>query len=233
MKTKLFLTLLAAAMSLVMLAGLASPVLAGLAPQKWNLDSTGGTGGTHIMEKVKSLPSDPTQTGFVLIPAGQKVVWIADQKAQANVTFAAGAGWELEIVTDKLWNTAAWTSVATTCEMEIGYFDGTFHKFASVNESMPRFYYDAGGGLVLTLHPQTAAETVETNKYLAVQIWNKETIEHTIWTGEDNKSSCLTSPSTDPGYPVPEAATAILLGLGVTGIGVFIITRRKSVTSRG
>jgi len=215
-------------MSLVMLVGLAVPVLAGMmGSQSWNLDSTAGPGSTYIMEKVKGLPSDPQQTGTVTIPAGQKQVWTANEIALKKVTFAANGGWELEVVTDNLWNTAAWTDVATTCEMEIGYWDGSFHKFPSVNESLPRFSYDAGGGLVLTIHVQTLPESVDSGKYLAVQIWNKETINHTIWTGEDNKSSCLTSPGTDPGYPTPELSAGLLLGMGIAGLGIFTLTRRK------
>jgi hypothetical protein len=63
--------------------------------------------------------------------------------------------------------------------------------------------------------------------YLALELKNTSTQAHYILTGEGGKSSCLRSPQTDPGYPLPEIAAGVLLAAGLAGLGAFIIVRRR------
>ena len=62
-------------------------------------------------------PGDDGQTGSVDIEAGHSMVWVADQVAACNVTFAGGS-WVIEIRTDSDWGTKG-----DKCEVSLGGWD--------------------------------------------------------------------------------------------------------------
>jgi hypothetical protein len=199
------------------------------APQVWSLDSE-SLPGSYQMEKNYG-PGDDGQTGSVPIPPQGTIYWISDQQAADSVTFAEGI-WSLQLSTD-----ADWGTKGAACYIEIGYWDGSFHSLtpnpvlksgshAFTPPSGPAYY------IVTKRLIQGGSITVPKGTYLAVQITNQLPVDpannRTINTGEDNNNSCLRSPQTDPGYPLPELAGGLLLTLGLTGLGALIIVRRKS-----
>jgi hypothetical protein len=241
MKNKLLLTSLSIVMALGMLLVMAVPVAAYVPPaaQTWNLDSNEDQLTDPLeyplpnlsmaqMEKVSPPAFTPahSQSGSVDIVAGGSQVWIADQAALVNVTFGGGApAWILELVTDK------WDDIDTGLKVEIGYADATYHNFDAiisdpteidiVNLAIPPDITST------TYSWHSDSVTVPVGKYLALRLTNNSGDKHTVYTGENDYSSCLTSTPTDPGYPLPEIASGIAFAAGLLGIGGFILIRRR------
>jgi len=89
-----------------------------------------------------------------------------------------------------------------------------------------------------TVHIEVQAEsaTVPEGHYLVLGIENPTVDAATVYTGlqvdDSNLPSCVTSPQTDPGYPVPEVAAGALFGIGIAVIGTFFIVRRKQALAQ-
>jgi hypothetical protein len=47
-----------------------------------------------------------------------------------------------------------------------------------------------------------------------------------LFYGSENAPAHLQSPETDPGYPVPELSTIVLMGIGIAGLGGYIALKR-------
>jgi hypothetical protein len=194
--------------------------------QVWQLDSETTTPG-YEMEKTGG-PGDDGQTGSVVIGSFGSHLWIADQAAMADVTFAADGAWKVELSTDSPWI----DDEASGCSVQIGQWDGTmFTSFSSVFDVFSVTWDTSTGKYVFELKGQSGEETVDMGNYLAVQICNTDSIMHTVYTGEGTYSSCITSPQNDPGYPLPELAAGILAGLGLAGLAVYIIIKRKRTST--
>jgi hypothetical protein len=170
-------------------------------------------------------------TGEVIIPAGATKMWISDKIALADVTFPNDA-WVIRFGTDKDWGAGQFL-------VKIGYWNGTiFTELPMVGT--PVFYtnhYEMQFQAV-----PAAGQTIPVNTYLALTITNKvgpnvfTTAAHPIYTGKwlpdttgSQYFSCLVSPQSDPGYPLPELGAGILLGAGVLGLGGFMIARRRKL----
>ncbi len=211
--------ILSLAMVLCLLA--AVPAMASnpyLGRQNWRFDSVTTAPG-YLMEKAKG-PNDNGQTGSVTIAAGGSAIWMADQAAQADVTFTGGS-WAFTIVTDSDWGT-----LGSLCNVEVGKWDGVSFVPMVPKHKQTSFSVSAGRQIILAA-AQTGAVTIENGKWLAVKIINNDNKNHVVHTGMGVKGSNVSSPQTDPGYPLPELATAILLGAGVLGLGGFILMRRR------
>jgi len=190
--------------------------------QVWQLDSENTTPG-HQLEKNNG-PGDDGQTGKVWVPSYGSKVWIADQAAEVDVTFAADGSWKIDLVTDTPWI----DENASGCDIRIGQWDGTQFTFFSSVFTMVSVTWDSSiGKYIFVLKGQSFAETVDQGNYLAIQISNTDDIGHYIHTGEGDEASTLTSPLNDPGYPIPELSSGILAGLGLTGLAVFIVIKRR------
>jgi hypothetical protein len=156
-----------------------------------------------IMEKIQW-----GQTGEVDIPAGQCRIWLSDEAAITNVTFLNGV-WIIGLNTDSEWGTGA-----SLCNAIVGQWDIMENRFVPFSTEASEKSWDP------TLHElivkvKEGSETILKDNYLALQICNDDSIAHKVYT---NKHSGLQSPCSDPGFPTPEVATGILLGLGIVGL---------------
>ncbi|HSW58355.1 MAG TPA: hypothetical protein VLH15_08140 [Dehalococcoidales bacterium] len=198
---------------------LAMPAMAG-SPQVWQLDAEMTTAGFQ-MEK-NGGPGDDGQTGQVIVGAGQSFIWIADQVALANVTFSSGH-WKLDLVSDADWGTQADLLYA-----EVGQWDGTTFTMLEDDATLKSVTPQSPPGvLIIEVKVQSGAITINNGNWLALRLTNNSNLARTVYTGEGNEASCVTSPNTDPGYPIPELAAGILLGAGVLGLGGYLLMRRK------
>jgi hypothetical protein len=203
-------------------------------PQTWQLDSETKLGppptvgpdnrvvlpaGYFEMEKTKG-PDDDGQSGQVNFTSGQTIVWIADQVAQTDVTFTSG-GWKVELITDSDWGVGG-----DQCTVAIGYWDGIFNPLATYTKISDYDVDFAGNKTIFKLNKQLSSIKIPVGTYLALEVTDDDG-DHIVYTGEGDLASCLTSPQTDPGYPLPELASAILFGLGLSGLAVYIVIRRK------
>ena len=187
-------------------------------PLTWQLDSETTAAG-YQMERTGA-PGDDGQAGNVPIGSGGSLTWISDEAAGADVTFSGGA-WVLELATEKDWGI-----LGSNCHFDAGESDGTgFNAFSTI--LLVSASWKSGNEYIVQVKVQTGSETVHKGNYLAVQITNNDTAGHTIYTGEGANASCLRSPQTTPGFPLPEVAAGILLGGGLLGLGGYIAIRRK------
>ncbi len=137
-----------------------------------------------------------------------------------DVTFSGGA-WVLELATE-----SDWGFDASDCDIDVGEWNGGFTAFTTSKVTSVE-WSSSGTSYIVKVTVQAGSETVHTSKYLALQITNNDSSAHMIYTAEGDKASCLRSPQTDPGYPVPEIAAGILFALGLGGLGGYIAIRRK------
>jgi uncharacterized repeat protein (TIGR02543 family) len=186
--------------------------------QMWLLDSEtslpDGTplpAGVYEMEKSGG-SNDNGQTPSVNILGGQSVIFVSDQTASSGVSFPNDT-WIVEFSTTMDW--------ASNCQAQVGSYNlvsGKFNAFSSAATGS----YD-GGYITIAID---AGGDVPAGDYLALRIFNKNMFAQSVVT---DGSSYLSSPYTDPGYPMPELAAGLLLTLGLAGLGSVIIIRRKKL----
>jgi hypothetical protein len=199
----------------------------------YNTNMTDKWGNSELMMSTTGTP-----TGQVNVPAGTSKMWISDKIALANVAFPNDS-WAIRFGTDADWGK---TGAVPNFKCDIGYWDGTVFTILPMGGISPVFY--AGYYEMQFQSVPSVGQTVPINTYLAVVVTNNSPVGtnalaglHPIYTGQEladqsptGKSfyySCLTSPQSDPGYPLPELAAGILLGAGILGLGGFMIIRRR------
>ena len=184
-----------------------------LSSQRWYLSSTAGS---WVMYK-----GDHTKTaGTVPVADDGSETWIADEATTVDVGFPAGT-WTGHITFDA-------TSLDTTVRVWVGKWDGSIFTPSAADE-----YADVSGSsdFSFSASPFTVPET----KWLALKIEDYDAVvdTDTVVVSVGGNNSYLTSPSSDPGYPIPELPTIILIGAGLACLGGYIIfmRRRRRVVS--
>jgi len=196
----------------MLLVAVAVPFVASAAPetQAWYLNDTVVSGVGYEMDR--GAP-DSTESS-VTVGAGSNVTWRADEAATVDVPFPSG-NWDGFI---KL--TAA--PGAGTIRVYVGELVGT----TFTNYGTQLFTLEAGDDF-LNMSFTGSPFTVDTGNYLAIYVENYFGSAIYVDTGGGLQST-FTSPSTDPGYPIPELPTIVLFATGLVGLaGYFGLKRRK------
>ena len=182
--------------------------------QAWLLDSVGRSSVPGVLAMTKNASS--ITPGSVTIPVNTCQIWCADEVAKTDVTFPDGT-WTILVHTSGYWD-------AEKCDVTFGsYANGSFTAFQT--KTPVEFEWR---GTILEFHQQSAAANVREGCYLAVRICNRNGSSHTVLASRCYQwISGVTSPCSDPGYPVPEANTAILFGAGILGLGGFAYLRLR------
>jgi Tol biopolymer transport system component len=163
--------------------------------------------GYFEMEKATG-PDNDGQTGIVAVNSGSDIIWISDQQAESDVEFYGT--WTVNLVTD------SWKD---DCSVQIGDWDGV-SVFTDFN--FPVIDTPDGDGVInFTID---ASGTVLKGHYLALRVSNSGT-GNVVTTG----NSYLISPDGEPGFPLPEFPSYILLSIGLVGIGGFLLARRNRI----
>ena len=213
MKSKLFSIL---ALTLLFIFGSITVAYAA-GGQTWYLSDTGADPYWTMYK------GDTSQdAGIVYIAEGDNPLWKSDEEATTEITFAAG-----------LWNVVLEMASAPAEGNQFRCYFGTYDE----NDGFySKHFYNLEGDGSKTIFDNSfnpGSFSVPEGYHLALRVsnsYNEGLDDLPLKTGSD--FSYLTSPSTDPGFPVPELPVILLIGGGIVIIaGYFWFRRRKAVAA--
>ena len=185
------------------------PIATAATSQTWylsNVDAGGTSDADLIMYKNDTSQCTATET----VRNGMKKDWTADEAATVGVGFQAG-DWDSSILL------ATAFADGEQFTIHIGYWDGdNFISFGSVTKT---------GSTGQTSFPfiiSASAFTVTAGDWLALQIDNPSEGTDNLQLEIADGCCYIMSPNVDPGYPIPELPTIILLAIGLVGLAIFI-----------
>ncbi|MFC1944837.1 hypothetical protein ACFLX5_05055 [Chloroflexota bacterium] len=192
--------------------------------QVWYLDQD-----NHSIPKTKIMTKssfDDIPGNYVTIVHGESMIWLADEAAMANVTFPGGGWpggvWIAHFLTDISGSGLTFQDIG----ISVGLYDSTFHDWSFEECTMWTWH-----GNVLHIELQRDPVTIKKGDYLALRIENK-CVNAGVKIYTDGRSF-LRSPCNDPGYPLPELSTLILIGSGLLGLGIYATLKRRNRVSMG
>ena len=198
-------------MSMVLLAA-AAPI----GPQTWylNCDPYLLGSGSSVMQKT-FVPDPDCDREQVF--AGSQYDWLSENPADGDVTFPEG-NWVIKLEVHDDWS--------SDLEVQVGGYDlnTDFYPFSTTVLSPPSYSGGGSDGIITVILQMEASGTVFEGDYLALRVMNHDVFHNKVWT---RGVSRLESPSSDPGFPMPELAAGILLFAGLIGLGSYVVVRRR------
>jgi hypothetical protein len=147
--------------------------------------------------------------------------WYAEYPARCNLTFPAGGDWIVRVDHEKR---SGWNWSADVYKVAS---DGTAISFAS--GSAPASNIESGFTNITCNQGAEQTFDISNGDRLSLRIKHDDTTQEvTTYFYKDPRFSSLTSPSTDPGYPVPEPATIILFSAGLLILAGYVYVGRRS-----
>jgi hypothetical protein len=210
----------------VLIFAIAAPALATESVQHFYLDSK-----LHAVEGSIATKTLGVATGNVVIPAGEAKFWLANDKAQDNVTFASDV-WVILLKADNLFREldpeAEALNNPSNRTITVGEWDVSNAQFVpfSTTPSIQDYAVDNSSEPnhvdITWSELQAGSGTVHNGNYLALRLKNSDTIDHTIYTDGGSSFKFIS----DPGYPLPEIAAIVLMGAGVVVLLGYIGLKR-------
>ena len=159
--------------------------------------------------------TDPGGCSAITVPQPPNgIFWIANEAATCDVTFSAG-NWPIHLVVQNAKPNHPFSA-------EIGEWNGANFISAGIyNGNIPK----GTNGETVDFTISANQFTVHQGNWLAFRLMN--THDQGSELGFKPCESSVSSPPSDPGYPVPELSTLILLSVGLLTLAGYVRLRRK------
>ena len=164
----------------------------------------------------------------ITLPPGKRIWVYADQLAQCDVTFPAGS-----------WDLAYWVRAVNESETgkvytRLGYADSTGNlvrkSSTSTSEAITSPQSIEENVEDWFINNNVESFTVPEGGRLAIEVlWGSNPLDNLEihCNPPDKHASNVTSPSSDPGYPVPELSTLILFSTGLIALAGYVLSTRR------
>ena len=162
----------------------------------------------------------------IILPVGKQVWLYADQVADCNVSFPAGT-----------WNVSYWVRTIDNTDSN-KLITTKLHGIDSTGAELPDSPYAVEYYNILEAHAvekvtkslNAASFTIPKDGRFAIEVLWDSTAQQglQVFCNPPGKpASQVTSPTSDPGYPIPELPTVLLLGLGLLVFVGYVRLRRR------
>lgn len=209
MKAKVVGGLCVAAM-MVLAMGMVSPALADSGSQTWYADNL-LPGNISILNMETA--SEVHKSAYIY--QNKDKVWIEQNPAQVDVSFGTDT-----------WSGSISIFSGNLLTVEVGSYGGS--EFTAAG-SQAITTTPEGYSYTLSITPSSDF-SISSGDYLALRVSNDDSSGIRVDYGETSGDYCtyVNSPSTDPGYPVPELNTFILFGIGLLALAGYVgLWRRR------
>ncbi len=187
------------------------------APPQNGTFTVGGAQAWYLHNDTKMYKGNMSKPeGTLAIPDGNTTNWTANEAATVDVKFPAGnwTGWltlNTPFATDENFTVA------------VGSYNTTTSDFSSAGTQI---FIGESSKTAFALDISAEEFTVPNGNNLSLNVTNPSagSADLVIKTGAGN--SFITSPETDPGYPVPELSTTILFSVGLLALAAYILRPR-------
>ena len=210
-------------------------VVGGETTQMWYLTSNGKPAGAPtpndgLTHKDYLMHKDSrTGTGSYFYLPSDEVVWFyADTGTECGLGFGENS-WATHIRTREKVDGAEEGSHLTVEICKLDKDTGDITVLASHTEALTAQNAHYDWNMICTDNGDTTQD-FSTGDWLAIRLsWDCSTDSFQIdYKAEDGKDSYIESPSSDPGYPVPELSTLVLLSIGlITLTGYVLLTKKR------
>ncbi len=157
----------------------------------------------------------------IILAPGDRVWFYADQLAECNVSFSAGV-WNVSYWVKTLDASESGTTLYTILQNVTSGGNSTVtgnEKAISYSGNIQENLESLDAGIFTV--PKDGRFAIEvfwpTGAFGSLEVYCNPPEKH---------SSHVTSPSSDPGYPIPELSTVILFGVGLLVISGYVAWRR-------
>ena len=159
----------------------------------------------------------------ITLEPGQRVWFYANQVAQYNVTFPAGE-----------WNVVYWVKTLNQTELNARLYTRLQNVALGGGHTKIKEGYNLisySGNIQENVEPLDAGSfTVPKDGRFAIEVFWQSGANGSLeiyCNPLDKHSSQVTSPSSDPGYPIPELPTLILFSAGLIILAGYVVLKRR------
>ena len=199
---------------LVLMVGMASSA----GTQWWHLKDTGGaTGADYEMQKGSGHGDN-----YVAI-TDESLIWSSNEAASIAEGVSFGTGTWHGVIDYTGEASEGFLDNGETMKLEIGSLSpgGVFTPAMEMTDT------DYHAATIISVAPGSEF-IVPNGHYIALKLTVTGYVRVDVSVSNGGSSSYIKSPSVDPGYPVPELSTLVLLSFGLLALFGYVVYRRRN-----
>ena len=189
----------------------------GTAPPQNGTFTVGGAQAWYLHNDTQMYKGNMSKpAGTLTIPNDGTTNWTANEAATVEVVFPAG-NWTGWLTLNKSF------TVDENFTVAVGSYNTTTSIFTSAGSQN---FTGESGKTAFSLNISANGFTVPKGNYLALNVTNPPAGSDNLVIMTGGGNSFITSPETDPGYPVPELSSIILFSVGLLALAAYILRTR-------